>query len=122
LSYELLDQHCWNDWKQRAADGSPGLTGWSPPSALLSPAHSGAMYYLRVVALAFVGIAQAAGLSVRFQIGEPWWWVMPDGRRCIHDAAARAALEDPPEQNVRGPTVDTAVLDAAGALLAASTL
>ena len=121
LSYELLDQHCWNDWKQRAADGSPGLTGWTPPSALLSPAHSGAMYYLRVVALAFVGIAQAAGLAVKFQVGEPWWWVMPDGRLCIHDDAARAELDDPPEQNVRG-TVDTAVLDAAGALLAASTL
>jgi uncharacterized protein (TIGR02217 family) len=121
LSYELLDQHCWNDWKQRAADGSPGLTGWSPPSALLSPAHDGAMYYLRVVALAFVGIAQAAGMRVRFQIGEPWWWVMPDGRLCIHDAAARAALDDPPEQNLRA-VVDTEVLDAAGALLAASTL
>ncbi|AQR74426.1 DUF2460 domain-containing protein [Sphingomonas sp. LM7] len=121
LSYELLDQHCWNDWKQRAADGSPGLTGWSPPSALLSPAHDGAMYYLRVVALAFVGIAQAAGLAVKFQIGEPWWWVMPDGRLCIHDDAARVALGDPAEQNVRG-SVDTEVLDAAGALLAASTL
>lgn len=121
LSYELLDQHCWNDWKQRAADGSPGLTGWSPPSALLSPAHSGAMYYLRVVALAFVGIAQGAGLGVKFQIGEPWWWVMPDGRLCIHDDAAKAELDDPAEQNVRG-TVDIGVLDAAGALLAASTL
>ncbi|ATY33345.1 DUF2460 domain-containing protein [Sphingomonas psychrotolerans] len=121
LSYELLDQHCWNDWKQRAADGAPGLTGWSPPSALLSPAHAGAMYYLRVVALAFVGIAQAAGLAIKFQIGEPWWWVMPDGRLCIHDEAARAELDDPAEQNVRGE-VDSAVLDAAGALLAASTL
>lgn len=121
LSYELLDQHCWNDWKQRAADGSPGLTGWSPPSALLSPAHAGAMAYLRVVALAFVGIAQAAGLAVKFQVGEPWWWVMPDGRLCIHDDSARAALDDPPEQNMRG-VVDIEVLDAAGALLAASTL
>lgn len=121
LSYELLDQHCWNDWKQRAADGSPGLTGWSPPSALLSPAHAGAMYYLRSVALAFVGIAQGAGLSIRFQVGEPWWWVMPDGRLCIHDDAARAALGNPAEQNMRGAT-DAAVLDAAGALLASSTL
>lgn len=121
LSYELLDRHCWGDWKQRAADGSPALTGWDPPSTLLSPAHAGAMAYLRAVALAFVGIAQGAGLAVQFQVGEPWWWVMADGRLCIHDAAAGAALGNPAAQNLRG-AVDTAVLDAAGALLAASTL
>lgn len=120
LSYELFDAHCWNDWKQRAADGSPALTGWEPPSALLSPAHGGAMGYLQAVAKAFVWIAQGAGLAIKFQVGEPWWWVMADGRLCIHDAAAKAALDDPPEQNVRGDP-DTEVLDAAGALLAAST-
>ncbi len=43
MSYELLDQHCWNDWKQRAPDGSQALTGWDPPSTLLSPANTGAM-------------------------------------------------------------------------------
>ncbi|WP_313539577.1 DUF2460 domain-containing protein [Sphingomonas sp.] len=121
LSYELLDQHCWGDWKQRAADGSPALTGWSPPSTLLSLAHAGAMAYLHAVALAFVGIAQAAGLAVKFQIGEPWWWVMADGWLCIHDAAAQAALGNPAPQNLKG-TVNIVVLDAAGALLAASTL
>lgn len=120
LSYELFDAHCWNDWKQRAADGSPAQTGWEPPSALLSPAHGGAMGYLQAVARAFVWIAQSTGLDVKFQVGEPWWWVMPDGRICIHDDAAKAALGDPPEQNVRGDP-DTDVLDAAGALLAAST-
>jgi len=120
LSYELFDAHCWNDWKQRAFDGSPALTGWEPPSALLSPAHGGAMGYLRAVAKAFVRIAQDAGLAVKFQVGEPWWWVMPDGRLCIHDDAAKAALGDPAEQNVRG-NPDTGVLDAAGTLLAAST-
>ncbi|WP_066798790.1 DUF2460 domain-containing protein [Sphingomonas soli] len=87
LSYELLDQHSWGDWKQRAADGSPALTGWEPPSTLLSPAHSGAMAYLQAVALAFCGIAAEAGLAVRFQIGEPWWWTLPDGSLCVHDAS-----------------------------------
>jgi len=120
LSYELFDAHCWNDWKQRAADGSPALTGWTPPSTLLSPAHSGAMAYLHAVAKAFVWIAQGAGLPVKFQVGEPWWWVMPDGRLCIHDDAAKAALGNPAGQNVR-ESPDTGVLDAAGALLAAST-
>jgi uncharacterized protein (TIGR02217 family) len=116
LSYELLDRHCWNDWKQRAFDGSPGLTGWEPPSALLSPAHAGAMNYLRNVALAFVAIAEGAGLAIKFQIGEPWWWTTPEGQLCIYDDAAKVALGDPSE------APDDAVLDAAGVVLADSTL
>jgi hypothetical protein len=63
LSYELLDQHVWGDWKQRAQDGSPALTGWSPPSTLLSPAHDGAMYYLRVAAQAFAGDCGGGGAA-----------------------------------------------------------
>jgi uncharacterized protein (TIGR02217 family) len=124
LSYELFDAHCPEDWKQRAWDGAPALTGWVPPSTLLSPANEDAMAYLRGVAEAFVGIATEAGLPVRFQVGEPWWWTMPDGRPCLYDAAARAALDDPVEiASLCGP-LDAAqrdVLDRAGALLAAST-
>jgi uncharacterized protein (TIGR02217 family) len=125
LSYELFDAHCPGDWKQRAADGSPALTGWVPPSTLLSPAHSGAMAYLRAVAAAFVGIAGAAGLVPRFQVGEPWWWVTPDHRICLYDAAAKAALGGDPVviDDVRGSldTARRALLDRAGTLLAAST-
>ena len=123
LSYELFDAHCWGDWKQRAADGSPALTGWEPPSTLLSPASEGAMAYLRAVAVAFIDIAVAAGLAPKFQVGEPWWWVMADGRPCLYDDAAKAALGNPPPINVRGEqdAAAIAVLDAAGALLAAST-
>jgi uncharacterized protein (TIGR02217 family) len=111
LSYELLDQHCWGDWKQRAADGSPALTGWDPPSTLLSPAHPGAMAYLRAVAREFAAIARDAGLRVRFQIGEPWWWTLPDSSLCLHDGAAAAALDGASD-----------IEAAAGALLAESTL
>ncbi|QQV77519.1 DUF2460 domain-containing protein [Sphingomonas aliaeris] len=125
LSYELFDAHCWGDWKQRAADGAPALTGWVPPSTLLSPAHDGAMGYLRSVAAALIGIAVAAGLAPKFQIGEPWWWVMPDGRPCLYDDAARAALGGDPVtiESVRDPmsSEQKALLDAAGVLLAAST-
>jgi uncharacterized protein (TIGR02217 family) len=123
LSYELLDLHCWNDWKQRAADGSAALTGWDPPSALLSPAHGGAMAYLAQVAQAFAAIAAGAGLRVRFQIGEPWWWVRPDGTICLYDAAAVAAFAPAAIGDVRGPLdpAQKATLDAAGAVLAQST-
>ena len=125
LSYELFDEHCWNDWKQRAFNGDPALTGYTPPSALLSPANSNAMAYLQAVARAFMFIAATAGHAPRFQVGEPWWWVMADGRICLYDAAAKAALGGNP---VEIPTIrasltapQTALLDAAGALLASST-
>ncbi|MEA3064647.1 MAG: hypothetical protein QOJ27_1093 [Sphingomonadales bacterium] len=123
LSYELLDQHVWGDWKQRTRDGAPALTGWSPPSTLLSPAHEGAMGYLRLVAKAFAGLAAEAGLRVRFQVGEPWWWVTGDGRICLYDAAA-AGLFDPVDiADVRAPLSEAqrATLEAAGAALADST-
>jgi uncharacterized protein (TIGR02217 family) len=126
LSYELFDAHCWNDWKQRAFNGDPAQTGWQPPSALLSPAHTGAMAYLQSVARAFVQIAVAAGHAPRFQVGEPWWWIMADGRICLYDAAAKAALGGNPVaiNTVRGPlsAAQKALLDAAGAILANSTL
>ena len=123
LSYELLDRHCPADWKQRATDGSPALTGWAPPSTLLSPANAAAMAYLQAVAAAFLRIAVAAGLSPRFQVGEPWWWVMPDGRPCLYDAEAAAAFAPVSVPSVRGAlsAAQCATLDAAGACLAAST-
>ena len=126
LSYELLDAHCREDWKQRAENGDPALTGWTPPSTLLSPAHAGAMGYLQAVAGAFVEIALAAGLPVKFQVGEPWWWVMRgDGRICLYDDAARARFGDALVSigDVRGSktVAEKALLDVAGVVLAAST-
>ncbi|MES3082469.1 DUF2460 domain-containing protein [Sphingomonas faeni] len=123
LSYELFDAHCWNDWKQRAADGAPALTGWEPPSTLLSPAHGGAMGYLQAVARAFMAIAVAAGLAAKFQVGEPWWWIMPDARPCFYDASAVAAFAPVPIVNIRRSKTPAQIvtLDAAGVCLAAST-
>ncbi|HEV7661079.1 MAG TPA: DUF2460 domain-containing protein [Allosphingosinicella sp.] len=123
LSYELLDLHCPGDWKQRAENGDSALTAWEPPSALLSPANAAAMGWLQDVARAFVALAAAAGQPVRLQVGEPWWWVMPDGRICLYDDAAVAAFDPVPIADV-GAALDAgqqATLDDAGALLAAST-
>lgn len=125
LSYELFDAHCWGDWKQRALDGSPALTGWSPPSTLLSPAHAGAMDWLAQVAAAFMRLTAAAGMPARFQVGEPWWWVQPDGHApCLYDAAAVAAFAPAPIASIRDITTaaQRATLDRAGACLAASTV
>lgn len=125
LSYELLAQHCPDAWQQRDAAGNPARTGWDPPSALLSPASTAAMVWLRAAATGFVALMKEAGAAVRVQIGEPWWWVTADGKPCLYDDAAKAAFggNPPTIANVGGTlsAAQKALLDQAGALLAAST-
>jgi uncharacterized protein (TIGR02217 family) len=48
------------------------------------------MTWLQNVAAVFVELSVAAGAAPRFQIGEPWWWVGPDKRPCLYDAATVA--------------------------------
>lgn len=93
LSFELLDQHCPETWKQRDAGGSPALTGWSPPSTLLSPCNGAAMAWLQRTAQAFAELVQLVQLPVNFQVGEPWWWTGYGAERpaCFYDAATTAA-------------------------------
>jgi uncharacterized protein (TIGR02217 family) len=125
LSYELFDAYCPAIWKQRTASGAPGLTGWVPPSALLSPAKAAAMAWLADVARAFVALLRQAGQPVRFQIGEAWWWVTPAREICLYDDAAKAALGGNPvviaDMAASLDTAAKALLDAAGVLLAQST-
>jgi len=125
LSYELFAEHCPPSWQQRFADGTPALTGWVPPSALLSPANAWAMTFLREIAARFVALMLDAGLPAAFQIGEPWWWTTADGRIALYDADARVLFGgDPPEiADLRQPLTapEIALLDQAGTALAAST-
>ena len=125
LSFEVLAQYCPAGWGQLASNGDAALTGWSPPSTLLSPANTAAMGWLRSVAGALVGLMTAAGVPVRVQIGEPWWWVMSDGRICLYDAAAKAALGGSPvviaDMRTSLTSGQLALLDAAGTLLAEAT-
>ena len=63
LSYELFDAHAPAAWKQRAENGDPALTGWVPPSTLLSPANADAMAYLRAVAVEVCGHRGGSGAA-----------------------------------------------------------
>jgi uncharacterized protein (TIGR02217 family) len=125
LSYEILDMFCPEAWKQREFDGSAALTGYSPPSTLVSPASTPAIEFLAGVVGVLVGISEEAGLRPQIQIGEPWWWVTPTGSICLYDAAAKAALGGSPVQiaNVRTQLTQAQkdLLDQAGTLLASST-
>lgn len=125
ISYEILDMFCPEAWKQRAFDGSPGLTGWDPPSALVSPANSDAIGFLGRVAADLARISGEFGLDPQVQIGEPWWWATPARSLCVYDGAARLALGGNPVEisDVSAPMTaeQIDVLDQAGTLLAAST-
>ncbi|MBA4161597.1 MAG: TIGR02217 family protein [Novosphingobium sp.] len=125
LSYELFAQYCPAAWQQRAHNGDPARTGWDPPSALLSPASSAAMAWLQGVGAGFVALMKQAGVPVRFQIGEPWWWIMADGRPCLYDDDAKTAFGGSPVEiadlKASLSAAQLSLLDAAGALLASST-
>lgn len=125
LSFELFDAYCPEDWKQRAHDGTPAQTGWVPPSTLLSPANSGAMSWLRKTAADFTALQIVTGQSAKFQIGEPWWWVIEDGRPCLYDAASAAAytVSAPVITDMRGAlsSDQLTLLDEAGSQLAQAT-
>lgn len=124
-SFEVLAQHCPAGWQQRAANGDAALTGYDPPSVLLSPANAAAIGWLQEVARALVALQRGAGLAIRVQTGEPWWWVLPDRRICLYDDAAKMSLGGNPVAlaDVSAPlnSAQKALLDAAGAVLAAAT-
>lgn len=91
-SYEILDTYMPEEWKQRDLDGRPALSGWVPPSSFIIPTHPECLDYLTRVIRQGLGMMQAAGLPLRFQIGEPWWW---DGsytnrKPCIYDSHTTA--------------------------------
>jgi uncharacterized protein (TIGR02217 family) len=129
LSYELFAANAPEEWAQRTADGAQALTGWEPPSTLLSPCNADAMGWLQSVAAAFVGLLGAAGLPAHFQIGEPWWWIGPGHAPCFYDAATLGRyLADrggpaPVITDVRGPrsAAEIGFLDWLGEQLAQST-
>lgn len=130
LSYELFDENCPQDWAQKDATGGWALTGYTPPSTLLSPAVPAAMAWLQDVAGVFVAQAAALGVTPRFQIGEPWWWVGPEARPCLYDPQtvaryfAETGFTAPVIMDVRqvSTPAEQHYLDWCGSLLGRSTL
>ncbi|RDC61011.1 hypothetical protein HME9302_02228 [Alteripontixanthobacter maritimus] len=127
LSYELFAADCHHSWQQLAFDGEQARTGWVPPSALLTPARTQVNDWLQAVAKNFVNLMKASDLPVRFQIGEPWWWVTPNTcKPCIYDYFVKqlAGGSVPLITDIRGPKTseEQDYLDFAGSVLADSTL
>lgn len=90
LSFELFDAYAPGTWAQRDALGNRALTGWVPPSTLISPCSPAGIDWLGGIAAELAGLQLQAGMPVRFQVGEPWWWVEPGGAPCFYDAETQA--------------------------------
>ncbi|MDQ0507428.1 DUF2612 domain-containing protein [Xanthobacter agilis] len=91
-SYEIFAAMCPVEWQQKDYTGAGARTGWEPPSTLIAPTVSDAMNYLKSVALWMCAALNNAGGSVRYQVGEPWWWdgTYTDGGPCIYDETTTA--------------------------------
>lgn len=128
LSYELLWQNSPPEWAQRDLNGEPALTGWSPPSTLISPANTQAVEYLKRVGARFVSYSEEAGITKRFQAGEQWWWTgsitNTGSSPYIYDDATVAAIAPEPIENINDPLTPAQrdTLDAAGALNAVASV
>lgn len=113
ISYELFSESCPYEWTQRDWFDEFGVTGYTPPSYLLSPCNDDAMNWLKEVFIEFADILNEAGQKVRMQIGEPWWWWNQSTRRpCIYDYSAKLKFN-----NLTGlyaqeiPSIDSTNLD-----------
>lgn len=91
LSFELFDDNAPDHWAQKDHLGARALTGWEPPSTLLSPCSVSAMDWLKGIAADFAALAAAESSRLLFQVGEPWWWLGAAGRPCFYDAATVSA-------------------------------
>src|SRR5690625_3535172 len=61
-------------WAQRNHADEIATTGWSSPASLLGPSSEAGLAWIAKAAVQALDIAVDAGLSPRFQVGEPWWW------------------------------------------------
>lgn len=108
ISFETFSIFANVNYAQRDDDGNLGVTGYSPPSYLLSPVieaedvpaiagHTqvGSMVYLGNVFEDFGNIMLDNGLKVQMQVGEPWWWWNGStGAPCYYGGVARQKYFD----------------------------
>lgn len=90
VSYETFSNNARTNWVQKDWNDNIGTTGYSPPSYLLTPGSDNAMSWLKQAFVEFATIMNAAGLAVKMQVGEPWWWYQPSTNKpCIYDFDTR---------------------------------
>ena len=92
-SLEILQTTIPLAWRQMDYSGAPALTGYTPPSALISPSVTAALDYIVAVFNWCNGAILGAGLAPYSQLGEWWWWDQSFSTHapCFYDSATMAA-------------------------------
>ncbi len=110
-SYEVFAEFCPEAWQQRDFAGRGARTGWVPPSSLLIPVLPEAMAYVHSVAVVMCQMLEDAGLPIKFQVGEPWWWdgSYSGGGPCIYDAYTMALYTAETGNTVPTPWIESAL-------------
>lgn len=114
VSYEMYSEAAEFSWTQRDWNDNYAYTGYEPPSYLLSPCNTDAMSWLQQVFVEFAKILHDAGHVPYMQVGEPWWWVNPDGKPCIYDYPTR--LKFNAETGLYAPEIASRTTSSTGAV------
>jgi hypothetical protein len=74
VSMSMENLHTPLNWCQKLYDGTPGQTGWTPPTKFFSPVNADVRTFYRGVCIELLDIVTDEGLTPILQLGEPWWW------------------------------------------------
>ena len=108
-SFEILASYMPEEWAQRDYSGAMALSGWSPPSSFVIPAHTSPLDYLaRVIKHGLRLMKEAGMVQLLFQIGEPWWWdgSYTNGAPCIYDQYTRNLYKQETGNDVPTPFIE----------------
>lgn len=86
VSLESVDAP--EEWWQRAYDGTPATSGWTPTPHFVSFTNEQAKEYYKNYVKAIADIQHDAGLKVCIQLGEPWWWNQKE-KPCFYDDSTK---------------------------------
>lgn len=90
ISMESVDAP--ESWWQRAWDGTPAITLWSPTPHLLSFTNSDVKNFYISYVENLARLSSEKGLNPIIQYGEPWWWYIegnPKQPPCFYDQATK---------------------------------
>ncbi|MHB8131831.1 MAG: non-contractile tail sheath protein [Mobilitalea sp.] len=90
ISMESVDAP--ESWWQRAWDGTPATTNWTPVPHLLSFVNYNVKMFYQSYVRNLARLSVEQGMEPKIQLGEPWWWYIDNGIQkipCFYDSATR---------------------------------